>query len=530
MRKRLFIIFIFIVSLFYNSEIRGYDWNKDDILATGNNGELKKIPKEDLSKYRSEEDQLKTIETVCLYQQIDRGVNSDSNLYDENWIVGNPLDYLKILFIYTDGTASIGYKGNDTACERNNGILSGVCLDGYTPSGGTVHRGIRNWSKNNDGVLDNLNPFYDAYTYYQETKECPFYLAHAENWKSNTFYLAINDNMASADTMDNLAKKDEGDKTYSYYNVEVNKNITSDFSCDYSYKEDDTSPLVTLNFVKNGFVTVQKGYDGRHFRHKSADNVVGDVYINSRMFSKTYSVEDGKCPKTLESCVHWVSTGWGGKSNIVIYGDPVRNDEDTYCKGDDSMTLHCIGENCSEKSMCQYYDDYYNQMSDLLDKYNDNSKNKSKQIEILSDYNKTKEILNSYCQSALSRMNYSPGNCVQKCIDSAKELSKLEIEKGFKSAPKKEKCNIGASILSMVYNVLKWAKYIAPILVIILSILDFIKAIAAQNDDDMKKAQGKFVKRLIVAALLFLLPLIINFMLKIFGLYSSKCDISDLFS
>ena len=49
-------------------------------------------------------------------------------------------------------------------------------------------------------------------------------------------------------------------------------------------------------------------------------------------------------------------------------------------------------------------------------------------------------------------------------------------------------------------------------------------------DDDMKKAQGKFVKRLMVAALLFLLPLIINFMLKTFGLYSSECDISDLFS
>ena len=67
------------------------------------------------------------------------------------------------------------------------------------------------------------------------------------------------------------------------------------------------------------------------------------------------------------------------------------------------------------------------------------------------------------------------------------------------------------------------------VLVTILSMLDFIKAIASQSDDEMKKAQGKFVKRLIVAALLFLLPFIINFVLKTFGFYNSKCDITDLF-
>ena len=49
-----------------------------------------------------------------------------------------------------------------------------------------------------------------------------------------------------------------------------------------------------------------------------------------------------------------------------------------------------------------------------------------------------------------------------------------------------------------------------------------------KNDDDMKKAQSKFVKRLIVAALLFLLPLIINFVLQTFGFYNSGCDITDL--
>ena len=127
-------------------------------------------------------------------------------------------------------------------------------------------------------------------------------------------------------------------------------------------------------------------------------------------------------------------------------------------------------------------------------------------------------------------MNYNEGNCVSKCVKLNKEIATLEKDNNLRSDyDDSTKCGSVTSIISMVYNVLKWVKYILPALVIILTMLDFIKAIAAQNDDDMKKAQGKFVKRLIVAALLFLLPLIINFVLQTFGFYDSNCDITDLF-
>ena len=129
----------------------------------------------------------------------------------------------------------------------------------------------------------------------------------------------------------------------------------------------------------------------------------------------------------------------------------------------------------------------------------------------------------------LSTLDYAEGNCIDACINLSKDLSALEIQKGLQNPyDDKSKCNVGTAIVSMVYNVLKWLKYIAPALVIIFTMLDFIKAIASQNDDDMKKAQGKFVKRLIVAALLFLLPLIINFLLQTFGLFDSSCDVTNL--
>lgn len=145
---------------------------------------------------------------------------------------------------------------------------------------------------------------------------------------------------------------------------------------------------------------------------------------------------------------------------------------------------------------------------------------------IAQEYNEKLEELKSYCKSVIKYQNYGD-SCMTSCLGLQNTLK--EENAFLDDLSVNRECYLTESIVSMVYNVLKWAKYIAPVLVIILSILDFIKAIAAQNDDDMKKAQGKFVKRLIVAALLFLLPLIINFMLKTFGLYNSKCDISNLF-
>ena len=69
-----------------------------------------------------------------------------------------------------------------------------------------------------------------------------------------------------------------------------------------------------------------------------------------------------------------------------------------------------------------------------------------------------------------------------------------------------------------------------PVIVIVLGILDFIKAIGSDKEDEMKKAQGRFVKRLIAAVLIFIIPFIIEFVLDKmgFGEYISGCGIIDL--
>lgn len=77
--------------------------------------------------------------------------------------------------------------------------------------------------------------------------------------------------------------------------------------------------------------------------------------------------------------------------------------------------------------------------------------------------------------------------------------------------------DIGCAVLtepikSKINWVLNLIKYAGAALVIILGAADFLKAVLSDEDNASKKAFEKFVKRLIAAVLLFLLPLLIQFL------------------
>ena len=73
------------------------------------------------------------------------------------------------------------------------------------------------------------------------------------------------------------------------------------------------------------------------------------------------------------------------------------------------------------------------------------------------------------------------------------------------------------SVAWLIQEVLNYIKILGPILVIILSSVDFIKVIVKSDDEAMAKAQKKLILRLILALLLFLVPTIVNAILGIFG-------------
>ena len=72
-----------------------------------------------------------------------------------------------------------------------------------------------------------------------------------------------------------------------------------------------------------------------------------------------------------------------------------------------------------------------------------------------------------------------------------------------------------------------YVKVIIPILIILLSIVDFLKVIFSGKDDDMKKAMDKFIKRIIIAVVFILVPLFISIIINISGVTSQYSEVND---
>lgn len=77
------------------------------------------------------------------------------------------------------------------------------------------------------------------------------------------------------------------------------------------------------------------------------------------------------------------------------------------------------------------------------------------------------------------------------------------------------------SVAWFLVKILNYLKLLGPLMVLVLSSLDFAKAILMSDDESLKKAQSNLITRLILAAFLFVLPTLIEVLLDIFGITSS---------
>ena len=78
----------------------------------------------------------------------------------------------------------------------------------------------------------------------------------------------------------------------------------------------------------------------------------------------------------------------------------------------------------------------------------------------------------------------------------------------------------------LLQKLLNYIKIAGPILVVLLSAVDFIKAIASSEEDAFKKAQSKLVIRLIAALALFLVPTFVELLLGLInGISDPTCGL-----
>ena len=135
-----------------------------------------------------------------------------------------------------------------------------------------------------------------------------------------------------------------------------------------------------------------------------------------------------------------------------------------------------------------------------------------------SEYYANKEKIKGFCSSIMKYSDYIDP-CIPSCIRLNEEIQSIE------GKSQSNNCGLSQKLLAWILNIMKWGKYIVPVIVILLGMVDFIRGFVSDKDDGLKKAQGRFARRLIAAALIFIAPLIITFILEKMGFTSSMCGI-----
>lgn len=69
------------------------------------------------------------------------------------------------------------------------------------------------------------------------------------------------------------------------------------------------------------------------------------------------------------------------------------------------------------------------------------------------------------------------------------------------------------SLRSFINDILKYPKILVPVIVIALGIIDFAKAVIASKEDEMRKAQLTFIKRVFIGVAIFFVPTIVNILM-----------------
>lgn len=80
------------------------------------------------------------------------------------------------------------------------------------------------------------------------------------------------------------------------------------------------------------------------------------------------------------------------------------------------------------------------------------------------------------------------------------------------------------SVAWLLQKILNYLKILGPSLAVVLSSIDFAKAIVTSDEESMKKTQIRFKNRMIAAVLLFFIPFVVEIMLNLLGITASNAS------
>lgn len=123
---------------------------------------------------------------------------------------------------------------------------------------------------------------------------------------------------------------------------------------------------------------------------------------------------------------------------------------------------------------------------------------------ISEDDQRTKQMRKNIEQAELNLVD------IKYAIDNKQEIVTPDYKHG---------CEIfGDTLVELIHEIYGYFKWIIPVLIVVLSMLDFVKVVGTGKDEDFKKAQNNLIKRIIIGVVFFLIPTIISMAINFSGI------------
>lgn len=235
-----------------------------------------------------------------------------------------------------------------------------------------------------------------------------------------------------------------------------------------------------------------------------------------------FSMKNQECLKTLGGqTLGDVATSLMDKNNVAIFTEMYRNEAQKFINSAvlyEKLELEKTGKNKEESKNLKYDCSDFSIAMDSIDKTI--SESDSKSCDNNPKFEQSYNDLKNLCISYSSSFSYNDADDEAKsCMKACNALNDEIDDKCSVEPPKGAYCGtFGNDMINWIIKIFKYVRYGLPAILIILSVMDFIKAITQEDDSKMKDAQKRFIHRLIAIALLFVIPFLLNFVLRIFNI------------